>query len=135
MPRPERPRLPARGPPIPMIETNAPASVLDTSAREFPLQECRLRQDGREWAVLHTGAVLSREDEARVVGQRNERLPYGVALWPSALALAHEVATRHPGFRGRTVLELGAGTGLPGIVAATLGGRVVQPDRDKLALV
>jgi methyltransferase-like protein 23 len=29
---------------------------------------------------------------------------------------------------------LGAGIGLPGIVAATLGGRVVQSDRDELAL-
>ncbi len=31
-------------------------------------------------------------------------------------------------------MELGAGTGLPGIVAASLGGRVVQTDRHELAL-
>jgi predicted nicotinamide N-methyase len=31
-------------------------------------------------------------------------------------------------------LELGSGTGLPGIVAASLGGRVVQTDRNRLAL-
>ena len=30
--------------------------------------------------------------------------------------------------------ELGAGTGLPGIVAGSLGARVVQTDRDELAL-
>src|SRR4029453_468489 len=30
---------------------------------------------------------------------------------------------------GRRILELGAGTGLPGIVAATYGARVVQTDR------
>ena len=32
------------------------------------------------------------------------------------------------------MLELGAGTGLPGIVAATVGARVVQTDRHELAL-
>ena len=32
------------------------------------------------------------------------------------------------------VLELGAGTGLPGIVAATLGAHVVQTDRQEVAL-
>jgi predicted nicotinamide N-methyase len=37
-------------------------------------------------------------------------------------------------FRGRRILELGAGTGLPGIVAASLGASVVQTDRHELAL-
>ena len=32
------------------------------------------------------------------------------------------------------VLELGAGTGLPGIVAASLGARVVQTERQEVAL-
>jgi predicted nicotinamide N-methyase len=117
-----------------MSESATPAQVLDTSAGEFPLHEYRLRQGGREWTVLHTGAVLTRSDESRVIGERVDRLPYGVALWPSAIALAHEVATRVDDFRGRSVLELGAGTGLPGIVVASLGGRVAQTDRDELAL-
>ena len=65
---------------------------------------------------------------------KTNRLPYGVSVWPSAIALAHEIAARAEAFRGRSVLELGAGIGLPGIVAASLGGRVVQTDRDELAL-
>jgi methyltransferase-like protein 23 len=65
---------------------------------------------------------------------RDGRLPYGVALWPSGLALAHEVAGRAGSFRGRRVLELGAGTGLPGVVAASLGGQVVQTDWDESVL-
>ena len=117
-----------------MGESDARGEVLDTSAGEFRLQEYRLRQGGREWTALHTGAVLTLEDESRLLDQRVDRLPYGVALWPSAVALAHEVATRGEAFRGRGVLELGAGTGLPGIVAGSLGARVVQTDRDELAL-
>jgi predicted nicotinamide N-methyase len=109
--------------------------VLDTTGGEFRLQEYRLRQGGREWTILHTGAVLTGADELRVIEPQDDRLPYGVALWPSAIALAHEIASRAKDFRGRSVLELGAGTGLPGIVAASLGAAVVQTDRDELALL
>lgn len=108
--------------------------LLQTEAGEFPLREYRLRLAGREWALLHTHAMLTLGDEARFFRELRNRVPYGVALWPSAIALAHEVAARAASFRGRRLLELGAGTGLPGIVAATFGGRVVQTDRHELAL-
>jgi predicted nicotinamide N-methyase len=108
--------------------------VLETSAGQFLLQEYRLRLAGREWSVLHTGAVLSREDELRFLAESPTRPPYGVALWPSAIALAHEVVARGNAFRGLRVIELGAGTGLPGIVAATFGARVVQTDRQEAAI-
>jgi len=93
-----------------------------------------LRLAGREWSILHTGAILTQADESHFLRELRERLPYGVALWPAAIALAHEVATRAEAFGGRRVLELGAGTGLPGIVAASLGARVVQTDRHELAM-
>lgn len=111
------------------------APVLDTTGGEFALQEYRLRHGGLEWTVWHTGAVLTRAQESRVIEPQEIRLPYGVSLWPSAIALAHEIAGRTEDIRGKTVLELGAGTGLPGIVASSLGGRVVQTDRDELALL
>src|SRR5690606_15160036 len=108
--------------------------VLDAPGGEFPLFDYRLRRAGREWSVLHTGAVLTEEDETRAIVRKTNRLPYGGALWPSAIALAHEIAARAAEFRGRSVLELGAGTGLPGIVAASLGARMIQTDCDELAL-
>jgi len=117
-----------------LSDPNANLPVLDTSAGEFKLHEYKLRQEGREWSILHTGTVLTLEAESKIIGERSVRLPYGVALWPSSIALAHEIATREREFVGRTVLELGAGTGLPGIVAATLGATVTQTDRDELAL-
>ena len=108
--------------------------VLPTTAGDLPLGECRLTAGGRAWAILHAEAVVTRGDEARFLADRDERKPYGVALWPAAIALAHELASRAADLAGRRVLELGAGTGLPGIVAATLGAHVVQTDRDDAAL-
>jgi predicted nicotinamide N-methyase len=108
--------------------------VIATTAGDFPLCECQLAVGGRHWSVLHTGAVVTPDDEVRYFDQLAGKLPYGVVLWPAAIALAHEVATRADVFAGRSVLELGAGTGLPGIVAASLGARVVQTDRKDVAL-
>ena len=108
--------------------------VLRTSAGEFPLNEYRLGLAAREWSILHVGSVLTREDENRFLGELKGRLPYGVALWPSSIALAHDLVSRAEALRGRRVLELGAGTGLPGIVAASLGAHVVQTDCDELAM-
>ncbi len=108
--------------------------VLRTSAGDFPLHECRLHLAGREWIVLHTAALLTHANEAAFFQEFLDRLPYGVALWPSALALAHEVACRAEAFHGKRVLELGAGTGLPGMVAASLGAQVVQTDRHEVAM-
>ena len=116
---------------------SAPApqpTMLKTPGGEFPLNDFRLGLAGREWSVLHTASVLSFADEQHFLRELREHLPYGVALWPAAIALAHDVASRPDELRGRTVLELGAGTGLPGIVAATLGARVVQTDRQEVAM-
>jgi predicted nicotinamide N-methyase len=108
--------------------------VLGTTIGDFPLSECRLTVGNKELSVLHTTAVLSLDEETRFLNDPDRRAPYGVVLWPAAIALAHEIATRATEFRGKTVLELGAGTGLPGIVAASLGASVVQTDRHELIL-
>jgi predicted nicotinamide N-methyase len=106
--------------------------VLRTTAGDLSLEEYHLRLEGHAWRILHTAAIFSLEDEQRFLGGDQPRLPYGIVLWPAAIALAHEIASRP--FAGLRVLELGAGTGLPGIVAASLGARVVQTDRQEVAL-
>jgi predicted nicotinamide N-methyase len=117
-----------------MTESITQAEVLHTTAGDFPLHEYRLGLGGRTWSILHSESVLSRDDEAHFLMELKERLPYGVVLWPAAIGLAHEVAARADDFRGRRVLELGAGTGLPGIVAASLGAQVVQTDKQEMAM-
>ena len=107
--------------------------VLHTTAGDMPLEEVELAVLGRTWTILHTGAVISRAEEiAFLRSESTTRRPYGIVLWPAAIALAHEVASR--AVAGKKILELGAGTGLPGIVAASLGAHVVQTDRQQVAL-
>jgi predicted nicotinamide N-methyase len=105
-----------------------------TLSHDRPLHEYHLRLDGHAWAIAHSGAILSEEDEQRYLGEDRSRAPYGLALWPASIALAHELVSRASELRGRRILELGAGTGLPGIVAATYGAHVVQTDRLEEAL-
>jgi predicted nicotinamide N-methyase len=66
---------------------------------------------------------------------RDERLPYWAELWPSAHVLAGALAGRD--LAGRSVIELGCGVGLPSIVAALGGARVLATDwyADALAFV
>lgn len=51
---------------------------------------------------------------------------YGMSLWPAGLLLAREVAARD--WQGLTVLDMGAGLGLAGMVAARRGARVTFCD-------
>jgi predicted nicotinamide N-methyase len=108
---------------------------LHTDDGSYPLHEYHLALAGREWVALHTGLMLTFADEAQFFKEMMGHLPYGVALWPSAIALAYELASRgSEAFAERRVLELGAGTGLPGIVAASYGATVVQTDRQEMAM-
>jgi predicted nicotinamide N-methyase len=56
----------------------------------------------------------------------DEFLPYWAELWPSGVALAAYVGGLE--LRGRRVLELGAGLGLPSLAAALRGADVLATD-------
>ncbi|KAG6461616.1 hypothetical protein O3G_MSEX012745 [Manduca sexta] len=53
---------------------------------------------------------------------------YSFYTWPSAPLLAWYLWTQRRNLRGLRVLELGCGTGLPGILAAKCGARVTLTD-------
>jgi predicted nicotinamide N-methyase len=98
------------------------------------LQEYRLRVREREWRVLHVRTLIGFVEEQLFLQKTRDKFPYGLALWPAGIALAHDIAGRPQQMLGARVLELGAGTGLPGIVASTLGARVTQTDRHEGAM-
>ena len=108
----------------------SPAAVPADVARFDPV-EARVEIAGRSWRVLHPPDAEQLIDEDAYA--RDERLPYWADLWPSALVLAAEVAAEWPA--GRTVLELGCGIGLPAVVAAGCGARVLASDWYPEALV
>jgi predicted nicotinamide N-methyase len=109
------------------------SATLSTTIGELPLEEVELAVGDRTFSILHTGALISAQEEVEFLrGENQTKRPYGIVLWPAAIALAHSLAERE--LRGKRILELGAGTGLPGIVAASLGAHVVQTDRQKVVL-
>lgn len=62
--------------------------------------------------------------------------PYGAVLWASGVALAERLQGRlreRGSFAGVRVLDVGAGTGLPSLVAARLGADVTAVDHDPVA--
>jgi predicted nicotinamide N-methyase len=70
--------------------------------------------------------------DERAFEEEDEYLPYWAELWPSGVALARALDGR--ALRGVPVVELGCGLGLPSIVAARAGGRVLATDWSRAAL-
>ncbi len=64
----------------------------------------------------------------------DERLPYFAEMWPAALALSRYLLRAEVVQKGTTVLELGCGLGLAGIVAGHFGGNVLETDYQPDAL-
>ncbi|CAH8255927.1 unnamed protein product [Arabidopsis lyrata] len=58
----------------------------------------------------------------------NLKEEYGLFVWPCSVILAEYVWQQRSRFRHSSVLELGAGTSLPGLVAAKVGANVTLTD-------
>jgi predicted nicotinamide N-methyase len=88
------------------------------------LVEERVKVGGRTISLLRPRVADALLDEEAF--EHEEFLPYWAELWPSAIALAEEVARLD--VEGLRVLELGCGLGLPSIVAALGGADVLATD-------
>jgi predicted nicotinamide N-methyase len=88
---------------------------------------------GRSLTLLRPPSADELIDEAAFAV--DEFLPYWAELWPSGVALAAYVGGLE--LRGRRVLELGAGLGLPSLAAALRGADVLATDwaEDAVALL
>lgn len=73
-------------------------------------------------------------DREALLRDETEEPPYWAHVWTGALTLARYLEA-HVDCREMSVLDLGCGLGLTGIVAARKGGRVVFADKEPAALV
>lgn len=97
---------------------------------QLPLVDADIAIGGRTWrvtAVADQDALLERAGEL-------EHFPFGFLLWEAAVGLARGLAAHPERVAGKRVLELGAGVGLPGLVAQSLGATVWQTDHQAGAL-
>jgi predicted nicotinamide N-methyase len=99
-------------------------------AAMVPLTDLEFDFGGRVWHI----AAVTDEDALLDAAMTMEYFPYGYLLWESAVGLAQWFARNPDTIRGKSVLELGTGAGLPGIVAQAQGARVVQTDHQQGAL-
>ena len=97
---------------------------------KLPLDRMKFEISGTFWQM----DVV--RDEAAQLGVTADRelYPFGLMIWESAVVLADVLDARGRDLAGRSVLELGCGVGMPGLVARQNGARVVQTDHDALAL-
>ena len=94
-------------------EARAVAQLRAQIGAKFPLVMAEIEIGAQIWkvtAVQNQDALLDGADEL-------EHFPYGFLLWESAVGLARHLAAHPELVAGKTVLELGAGVGLPGTVS------------------
>ncbi len=87
-----------------------------------------LKIRGRELCVLRPADL----DAVLEEGKGLSGFPFWAKVWESALVLADFVATLKP---PKKILEVGAGLGVPGLVAAAFGHEVTLTDYDQTPLL
>lgn len=102
----------------------SPAALGERLERRFRTTVTPVRLGDRTVEILHPVNADDLISEADYV--KDERLPYWADLWPSSLVLARLLAAR--GGEGRSLLELGCGSGLAAVGAALAGYRVTATD-------
>jgi predicted nicotinamide N-methyase len=95
-----------------------------------PLEHVSLDLAERRWRI----AAVRDQTALLAASARLAAFPFGLILWESAPVLAEALAAGPLTVSGRRVLELGAGTGLAGLVAQWLGASVLQIDHNPDAL-
>ena len=105
-----------------------------TAIGGVPLEQVRVALDGMPVRLWRAAALERFVDvDALLRADAPPEPPYWMHLWPGALALARRLVAADLA-RGCRVLELGCGLGLPAVVAARCGARVVATDRERAPL-
>lgn len=99
----------------------------DALAARYPLVRENLVLGGKNWTI-----TAVQDQEALIRGVHTDAqlaaFPYGMMLWASAIGLAERLTETPSLVSGKRVLEMGAGVGLAGLVAQSLGAQVTQTD-------
>ncbi|NOU05684.1 MAG: methyltransferase [Hyphomicrobiaceae bacterium] len=96
----------------------------------LPLTAQTITAGGRRWqidAVHDDGAIID-------LSETHDVFPYGLKVWESAVVMADYLGAEGAALNGVSVLELGAGIGLPGMAAAKAGALVTATDHNQIAL-
>lgn len=59
---------------------------------------------------------------------QDEKIPYWAELWPSAIAMSQYILEHSSMLKGKKIIEIGAGLGLPSIVASKFAASVLCTD-------
>lgn len=87
------------------------------------IKETTVKVNGRTFKLQ----VIEDIDHLLELVKTDDDIPFWAVLWPAAIGMA-EYFLENIDFKGSNVLELGAGLGLAGIVAAEKDGKVIQTD-------
>lgn len=113
-------------------------NVESSTTHIVPLSTCTsvaLRLDSEDYVHLRESGFSNRtrsykfNERIIAIEQNWEQEGLVCVVWEAAVILAKYISLKMPSLQGVRVLELGAGTGLAGLVAATLGADVTITDR------
>lgn len=107
-----------------MRGTEQCSAVEQALRRRFRVVETLVQIGNRRLKILHPASAEDLISEADF--ERDERLPYWAELWPSSRVLAEHVSSMTGA--GRSLLELGCGSGLVATSASLAGFHVVASD-------
>ena len=106
-----------------------------TELRDYPLTSTIIKlKTGRVQLTIVKEPDWFLEQLSREDSEGKLYLPYWTYLWESSIALAHHIEKLGTHLKNTTVLEIGCGFGLTGIVACRMGARVVFTDAERDAL-
>jgi predicted nicotinamide N-methyase len=111
------------------------AEQLTRMRGEGPLPDALLDVEARQVAGLTLVKPRDWDELRHQEGGEGRSAPYWALLWPSGQALADAVTDDAERLAGLRVLELGCGLGLPSLVAARAGARVLATDGSSDAVV
>lgn len=111
-----------------------PEARRDPRLRRYPLRRLRLPVAAGTLSLVVPDAAWLRSDAGARSAVAGEEPPYWAEVWPAAVAVARWLCRRRGDVAGRTVLDLGCGSGAVAAAAALCGAAVTCADRDPAAL-